>query len=84
MRILVVAVSCNCGRAAVCVINGRSVLVVDCRELINQTLRSGSKLAVQMKPFHERKMLSKLTTGTLLWIHDSNWPSIKLFPSLQH
>ena len=33
---------------------------VDCKELIKQTLASGSKLAVQMKPFHERGLLSEL------------------------
>lgn len=30
---------------------------IDCRELINQTLVSGSKLADQMKPFHDKHML---------------------------
>ena len=34
--------------------------LVDCRQLIRQTLVSGSKLAHQMKPFREGNMLSKL------------------------
>ena len=33
---------------------------VDCKELIKQTIASGSKLAVQMKPFDERGLLSEL------------------------
>lgn len=33
---------------------------IDCKELIKRTIASGSKLAVQMKPFDERGLLSKL------------------------
>ena len=33
---------------------------VDVRQLIRQTLVSGSRLAEQMKPFRERRMLSRL------------------------
>ena len=33
---------------------------IDCKELIKQTIASGSKLAVKMKPFHERGLLSEL------------------------
>ena len=32
---------------------------VDCKELIKQTITSGTKLAVQMKPFHERGLMSE-------------------------
>ena len=35
-------------------------LAVDCRELIRQTLVSQSKLADQMKPFHQKNMLSEV------------------------
>ena len=50
---------------------------VDCRELINQTLESGSKLADQMKPFHERKILSELFAGSDaegISVERAGWP----------
>lgn len=39
---------------------------VDCKFLIKQALASGSKLALTMKPFHDRGMLSKMTASASL------------------
>ena len=61
------------------VVNGANLIIiylilyfntVDCGILLKQSLASGSQLAYQMKPFHDRQMPSKIK-----YIHTRTLPS---------
>lgn len=58
---------------------------IDCKELIKRTIASGSKLAVKMKPFHERGLLSELQVKVVWSYHHKlflrNWALCTVHPT---